>query len=146
MDVGWTYNHSFQYCDQITLCQSIQIDFVSYYYYYYFVIRMYALLATQSCLTLCNTMDCSSQAPPSMGFPRKEYWSVLPCLSPGDLPDTGIEPGSPVLQADSLPSEPPGKSIYALILFLNNSFYCYKHCDIYCVIWSLNPSFEVKKI
>ena len=49
------------------------------------------------------------QAPLSMGFPRQEYWSGLPFLSPRDLPDTGVKPRSPVLQADSLPSEPPGK-------------------------------------
>ena len=42
-----------------------------------------------------------------MGFPRQEYWSGLPFPSPGDLPDPGIEPGSPELQAGSLPSEPP---------------------------------------
>ena len=40
-----------------------------------------------------------------MGFSSQEYWSGLPFLSPGDLPDPGIEPGSPALQADSLPSE-----------------------------------------
>ena len=45
----------------------------------------------------------------SLGFSRKEYWSGLPCPLPGDLPDPGIEPRSPILQADSLPSEPPGK-------------------------------------
>ena len=49
------------------------------------------------------------QAPLSMGFSRQEYWSGLPFHSPGDLPDPGIEPTSPALQADSLPSEPPGK-------------------------------------
>ena len=49
------------------------------------------------------------QASLSMGFSRQEYWSGLPCPSPVDLPDLGIEPGSPALQADSLPSEPPGK-------------------------------------
>ena len=49
------------------------------------------------------------QAPPSMGFSRQECWSGLPFPSPGDLPDPGIEPGSPALQADALPSEPPGK-------------------------------------
>ena len=43
-----------------------------------------------------------------MGFSRQEYWSGLPFPSPGDLPDPGIEPGSFALQADSLPSEPPG--------------------------------------
>ena len=50
------------------------------------------------------------QAPPSMGFPRQEYWSGLLFPSPGDLPDPGIKPGSPALQADALTSEPPGKS------------------------------------
>ena len=49
------------------------------------------------------------QASLSMKFSRQEYWSGLPFPSPGDLPDPGIEPRSPSLQADSLPSEPPGK-------------------------------------
>ena len=51
----------------------------------------------------------SDQAPPSMGFSRQEYWSGLPFPSPGDLPNPGIEPGSPTLQADALTSEAPGK-------------------------------------
>ena len=42
-------------------------------------------------------------------FSRQEYWSELPFPSPGDLPNTGIEPRSPTLQADALPSEPSGK-------------------------------------
>ena len=46
------------------------------------------------------------QAPLSMGFFRQEYWSGLPFPSPGDLPDPGIEPGSPALQAAALTSEP----------------------------------------
>ena len=49
------------------------------------------------------------QAPPSMGFSRQEYWSELPFPSPGDLPDPGIEPRSPALEADALTAEPPGK-------------------------------------
>ena len=49
------------------------------------------------------------QAPLSMGFSRQEYWSGLPFPSPADLPDPGIEPRSPELQADALTSEPPGK-------------------------------------
>ena len=47
------------------------------------------------------------QAPLSMGFSRQEYWGGLPFPSPGDLPDPGVEPRSPILQADSSPSEPP---------------------------------------
>ena len=49
------------------------------------------------------------QTPPSMGFSRQECWSRLPFLFPGDLPDPGIKPRSPALQADALLSEPPGK-------------------------------------
>ena len=68
------------------------------------------------------------QAPPSLGFSRQEYWSGLPFLPPGDLPDPGIEPGSPALQADSLPSEPPGKPcmmIAKLIYRLFSAIYYY---------------------
>ena len=49
------------------------------------------------------------QASLSMEFPKQEYWNGLPFPSPADLPDPGIEPRSPTLQADTLPSEPPGK-------------------------------------
>ena len=49
-----------------------------------------------------------------MGFPRQEYWSGLPFPSPGDLPDPGIEPGSPTLQVDALASEPLGTPLYTL--------------------------------
>ena len=52
------------------------------------------------------------QAPLSTGFSRQEYWSKLPFPSPGDLLNPGLEPKSPTLQPDSLPSEPPGKSSY----------------------------------
>ena len=57
------------------------------------------------------------QAPPSTGFSRQEYWSELPFPSPGDLPDPGIKPRSPALQADALTSEPPGKSIFPKTIY-----------------------------
>ena len=60
------------------------------------------------------TVAC--QAPLSMGFPRQEHWSGLPFASPGDLPEPGIEPRSPALQADSLPSEPLGKPYFMCVL------------------------------
>ena len=47
-------------------------------------------------------------APLSMGFSRQEYWTGMPFSSPEDLPNPGVEPGSPTLQADSLPAELPG--------------------------------------
>jgi len=55
------------------------------------------------------------QAPLSVGFPRQEYSSGLSCPPSGDLSNPGIQPRSPALQADSLPSEPPGKSIKCLL-------------------------------
>ena len=64
---------------------------------------------TQWCPTFCDPMDYSLSGSPSMGFSRQEYWSGLPFPSPGDLPYPGIEPGSPALQADSLPTEPLGE-------------------------------------
>ena len=60
----------------------------------------------------------SNQATPSMEFSRQEYWSGLPFPSLGDLPDPRIKPGSPTLQADAIPSEPPGKPQVVYILGL----------------------------
>ena len=92
------------------------------------------VLVAQLCLTLCDPMGSSVHSPPglcpwahdmgspwaplsiahqaplSMGFCKQECWSELPCPSPMDLPDPGIETGLPTLQVNSLPSEPPVKS------------------------------------
>ena len=54
-------------------------------------------------------------APLSMGFPKREYWSGLPCPSPGDLPDPRIEPTFPALQMDSFPAEPLRKPLKSTI-------------------------------
>ena len=62
-------------------------------------------LVPKSCTTLATPWTVACQAPLSMGFSRQAYWSGFPFPSPGDLPDLGIEPGSPALQADSLPTE-----------------------------------------
>ena len=63
-----------------------------------------------SCVRLFATpWTVAYQASLSMGFSRHEYWSGLPFPSPGDLPDPGIEPRSPALEAEALTSEPPGK-------------------------------------
>ena len=60
-------------------------------------------LGLQLCLTLGDPMDYSLPGSAVHGIPRQEYWSELPCPPPGDLPNLGIETGSPALQADSLP-------------------------------------------
>ena len=62
--------------------------------------------SSQVCLTLCDPLNGAHQAPLSMGFSSQQSWNGLPCPSPGDLPDTEIEPTSPVspaLQMDSSP-------------------------------------------
>ena len=73
------------------------------------------VLVTQSCLTLGKPKDVALQAAQSMEFSRQEYWSDPGFPSPGDLPDPGMEPRSPALQAGSLPSEPP--NILCLLYF-----------------------------
>ena len=75
----------------------------------YFIYKRKESEVAQSCPTLCDPVDCSFQAPPSMEFSRQENWSGLPFPSPGDLPDPRIKPGSLALEADALTSEPPGK-------------------------------------
>ena len=52
-----------------------------------------------------------------MVFPRQEYWSELPFPNPEAIPDAGIEPGSPTLLADYLPSEPPGNFVAKIVWF-----------------------------
>ena len=71
-----------------------------------------------SCVGLFATpWPVAYQASRSMGFSRQKYWSGLPFASPGDLPDPRIEPGFPTLEADALPSEPPGKSLMFIEVF-----------------------------
>ena len=67
------------------------------------------MLVAQLRPTLCDPMDCSPPGFSVHGLPRPEYWSGLSFPSPEDLPNPGIKPRSPTLQADSLSSETPGK-------------------------------------
>ena len=78
-------------------------------------------LVAQSCPRLATPWTVASQAPLSMGFPKQEYWSGLPFPSPEDLPDPGIEPWSPTLQADSLPTELRGKPLEVRIPYKYNT-------------------------
>ena len=68
-------------------------------------------LVTQSCQFFWTPWTVAHQAPLPMGFSRQAYWTMLPCPLPGDLPNPGIKPRSPEVQADSLLVEPPGKPI-----------------------------------
>ena len=72
------------------------------------------VLFTQSCLSLCNPMDYSPPGSSVHGIlqARLLKWVVIPFSSGSQDPDPGIKPRSPALQADSLPSEPPGKRLH----------------------------------
>ena len=103
---------------------------------------------------LCSLMDCIHQAPLSMEFSRQEYWNVLPCPPPGDLPNPGIEPSSPTSQAHSLPAEPPGKpmntGVGSLSLFQGNFLtqelnHGLMHCRIILHQLSYQGTFEDDK-
>ena len=71
------------------------------------------------------------QAPQSMEFSRQEYWSGLPFPSPRDLHNPGIEPGSPALQADTLPSEPPGYGYHQTHQIVNIKYVLCFVCQLY---------------
>ena len=82
-----------------------------------------------SCVQLFGTpWTVAYQAPQSMEFPRQEYWNGLPFPSPGDLPDPGIEPRSPTLQADALLSKPPGKLVRMAIIKKSTNTKCWRGC------------------
>ena len=89
------------------------------------------VLSHFSHVCLCVTLwTVACQAPLSVGFPRQEYWSGLPCPPPRDLPNPRIKPASPALQVNSLPAEPPGKPK----LFMNklNHFAVYQELTQHC--------------
>ena len=81
-------------------------------YFYYIFVCVCSLLS--SIQLFATPQTAAFQAPLSMGFSKQKYCSGLPFPSPEDLPDPGIEPESPALQADSLPSEQP---VYYLACF-----------------------------
>ena len=105
------------------------------------------------CVQLCVTpWTVAHQAPLSMGFSRQEYWSGLPCPSPGDLPNPGIKPKSPALQVDLLLSEPPGNEFTDYSPIQNKKFKVKKknqygmdpcmlspigHVQLFVTLWTL---------
>ena len=80
----------------------------------------YQVSVAKSCLTLLTPWTVAHQPPLSVEFSRQEHWSGLPFSTPGNLPNPVIKPRSPALQADSLPSEPPGKPLIPYFLYLSS--------------------------
>ena len=87
-------------------------------------------LVARLCLTLATPCTVACQAPLSMGFSRQEYWSGLPFPSPEDLPDPGIKPGSPALQANS--------ELRSFIKLLNDIFATATICHLYPKFFSFS--------
>ena len=86
-------------------------------------VYIYMCVCVCVCVSSCSVVSDSAtsqtvvhQAPLSMGFPRREYWSGLPCPPPGDLPDPGIEPASPALEGGFFTTEPPGEALTPSLL------------------------------
>ena len=100
---------------KLSLLDYVKIDFPIFFWswhsisYYILLLKLLKVkVKSLSRVRLFVTLwTVAYQASLSMGFSRQEYWSGLPFPSPGDLPDAGIEPGSPALEADALTSEPP---------------------------------------
>ena len=91
----------------------------------------------QSCLTLCDPMDIACQVPQSMRFSRQEYWRGFPCPPPGDLPNTGTEPESPVapaLQADSLPLSHQGSPCVYICTCKHICVHTHMHTSVFAFI------------
>ena len=95
------------------MCIMLSVNSTSWRYIHIYVYT--SCLVTQLCPLFATSQTVVFQAPLSMGFSRQEYWSGLPFPSPGDLLNPGIKHGSPALQVNSLPSEPPGKALYVHI-------------------------------
>ena len=81
-------------------------------------------------------MNCSLPDSSSMEFFRQGSWSGLPFPSAKDLPDPGIKPGSSVFQADSIPSESPGKPCMCIYIMLNVTYRCNCTLCMYLRIYS----------
>ena len=103
---------------------SLQLPFIEHFLHGTLALCM-KVLVTQSCLTLCHPWTVSLQAPLPMEFSRQEYWNGLPFSSPEDIPDPEIEPRSPTLQVDSLPSKLSGFFMWTHLVFttLWNRYY-----------------------
>ena len=106
------------------------------HFFHIFKISLFMCVCAQSCPILCNPIDLACQASLSMKFSRQKYWSGLPFPSPGYLPDPGIEPRSPVLQADTLTYEPPGndtgEAAEGRNTFFRNEMQMLVQTTIYC--------------
>ena len=109
----------------------------------------------QSCPTLCNPMDCNLSAFSVHGILQGRILKWVAMLSSRDLSNPGIKPRSPSLQADSLPSEPPGKPsdilsiMWKLLIWLLNLILLFNSFPILCVFWFFNNNeihFKMKKI
>ena len=107
--ISWAYCCSQVWCmKRLTFCKWLQISGIKGYGIWYCCAVLSSSVTSESLRPQWTAPHTRLLYP--WQFSRQEYWSGLPCPPPGDLPNPGIEPRSPTLQMDSLPSEPPGKT------------------------------------
>ena len=111
-------------------------------------------LVAKSCPTLAAPWTVACQAPRSVGFSRQEYWSGLPFPFPGNLPNPGVKPRSPALQADSLLTELRGKwkmnyikgtnMLWSIAFLMGKCFYYFYNSFTNIMIWAVRsiPDFK----
>ena len=105
----WSQKAMFQSRARGCVCVCVYVLFIYTYIYTHIYIYLCVYQSLSHIQLFVTPWAIIHQTPLSMEFSKKEYWSGLPFPSPGDHPNSGIEPGSPALQADSLHSELPGK-------------------------------------
>ena len=105
-----------------------------------FFLRLAGGLVAKLCPTLATSWTIACQAPLSVGFSRQEYWNGLPFSSPRDLPNPGIEPRSPALQADSLPLSYKGSLMILRLMIrqisISQIIPNYTYPVLYSAIWA----------
>ena len=106
--------YSTTFLNSISNCRNISffVNYLGFFFRFFSIMKVKVKVKSLSRVQLFATpWTVAYQASLSIGFSRQQCWSGLPFPSPGDLPDPGLEPGSPTLQADTLPSESPGKPV-----------------------------------
>ena len=116
----WSFSFSIIPSDEIPGLNSLRMDWLDIVYIKFVKVKLLSRVRL-----LATPRTVAHQALPSMGFSRQEYWSGLPFPSLGDLPEPGIEPRSPSLQADALTSEPPGKLYIKTVDYVNYLYFLY---------------------
>ena len=114
LQIMYLIRHAHPYIDvlQLNIKKTKQLKIDEGLEWLYFFRKVWMCYSLSRVWLFVTPETVAHQTPLSMKFSRQEYWSRMPFPSPGHLPHPGIKPGSPTLEAGSLPTEPPGKKVY----------------------------------